>query len=87
MVLDDPGEGAGWSAEISEGQAKLRLELSRDGFTATIRKPGSPAAEIDEPEHWGTFYPDEKKIDFYLRVFRADLDGRLDDRVYVPKKT
>ena len=87
VILDNRGPGEGWSAEIREGAGTLQLELSRDGITATIKKPGRPAAEIDEPEHWGAFHPEEKKIGFYLRVFRADLDGRLGDRVYVPKKT
>ena len=81
ISFEERGLGEGWSAVLAVAAAKLELDLSRDGFVATISEPGRARAEIDEPDTWGAFYPEEKKIDFYLRVFRAYLDGRIEGRL------
>jgi hypothetical protein len=85
VSFDERPKGEGWSAEVIVGDATLLLDLSREGFTATIKKVGRPTAEVDEPEHWSMFYPEEKKIAFYLRLFRAYLEGDLEDRLYSPQ--
>jgi hypothetical protein len=85
VVVDDSPAGAGWIAKVVCDGATLILDLGRDGFVATITKNKERDAVIDEPELWGAFYPEEKKIEFYLRVFRAYLDGKLNDRLYDPK--
>jgi hypothetical protein len=84
VIFDDSRDG--WNASVVWNDAKLILDLSRECFVARIERTGQRPVEIDEPKTWGTFYPEAKKIRFYLGVFRAFLEGKLADRVYEPKK-
>ena len=83
VILADREDG--WSASVVTNDATLMLDVSREGFVASIERPGQRLVVVDEPRNWGMFYPEDKKIRFYLGVFRAYVEGQLSERLYDPR--